>query len=252
MNRKDSDDLTRVGPGTVMGNFMRAVLDAGREVQELEPDGPPLRLRLLGENLIAFRDSAGAVGVMDHLCPHRGASMFFGRNEEGGLRCVYHGWKFDVSGDCVDMPSGRRTRLQEQGARRRPTPPRSATASSGSTWARDRSRRRCRDRGDAARRAVMSHQRSRCAAATGCRRWRATSTPRTSASCTSATSTRRGAGGSPAAAHGRRARRRIPRARHALGHDLRRLPRGRPRRPTGASRTSCSRSSRRRRRASSR
>jgi phenylpropionate dioxygenase-like ring-hydroxylating dioxygenase large terminal subunit len=69
------------------------------------PDGPPLRLRLLGEDLIAFRTTSGAVGLIANACPHRGASMFFGRNEEGGLRCVYHGWKFDATGACVDMPS---------------------------------------------------------------------------------------------------------------------------------------------------
>src|SRR6185436_9251774 len=68
-------------------------------------DCPPLRLRLLGENLIAFRTTSGSVGIIQNACPHRGASMFFGRNEEDGLRCVYHGWKFDVAGVCVDMPS---------------------------------------------------------------------------------------------------------------------------------------------------
>ena len=69
------------------------------------PDCPPVRLRLLGENLIAFRVTSGKVGIIQNACPHRGASMFFGRNEEEGLRCVYHGWKFDVEGTCVDMPS---------------------------------------------------------------------------------------------------------------------------------------------------
>ena len=63
------------------------------------------RVRLLGEDLVAFRDTRGAVGLMAANCPHRGASLFFGRNEECGLRCVYHGWKFDVTGGCVDMPS---------------------------------------------------------------------------------------------------------------------------------------------------
>ena len=72
---------------------------------ELERDGAPVRFMLLGEKLIAFRDSAGRVGVMDHRCPHRCASLFLGRNEEGGLRCLYHGWKFDTSGQCIDMPS---------------------------------------------------------------------------------------------------------------------------------------------------
>jgi nitrite reductase/ring-hydroxylating ferredoxin subunit len=69
------------------------------------PDCPPIRLRLLGENLIGFRATSGAVGIVANSCPHRGASLFFGRNEEEGLRCVYHGWKFDVNGNCVDMPS---------------------------------------------------------------------------------------------------------------------------------------------------
>jgi nitrite reductase/ring-hydroxylating ferredoxin subunit len=69
------------------------------------PDSDPVRIRLLGEDLIAFRDSSGRVGILANNCPHRGASLFFGRNEENGLRCVYHGWKFDASGACVDMPN---------------------------------------------------------------------------------------------------------------------------------------------------
>ena len=68
-----------------------------------EPDGPPVRVRLLGEDLVAFRDSHGRIGLLDEYCPHRRASLFFGRNEECGLRCVYHGWKFDVAGSCVDQ-----------------------------------------------------------------------------------------------------------------------------------------------------
>src|SRR5579871_1607602 len=70
-----------------------------------EPDGAPLRVKLLGEELIAFRDSHGQVGLIGNHCPHRGASLFYGRNEECGIRCVYHGWKFDVTGQCVDMPN---------------------------------------------------------------------------------------------------------------------------------------------------
>jgi phthalate 4,5-dioxygenase oxygenase subunit len=103
--RKDSDDLVRVGPGTIMGGLMRQYWIPAAMSQELERDGPPMRLMLLGERLIAFRDSAGRVGVMDHRCPHRCASLFLGRNEENGLRCVYHGWKFDAAGHCVDMPN---------------------------------------------------------------------------------------------------------------------------------------------------
>jgi phenylpropionate dioxygenase-like ring-hydroxylating dioxygenase large terminal subunit len=89
-----------------MGNLMREYWIPVLLSSELDvPDGPPLRTRMLGENLIAFRTTSGAVGMVQDACPHRGASLFFGRNEEDGLRCVYHGWKFNVTGACVDMPS---------------------------------------------------------------------------------------------------------------------------------------------------
>jgi len=101
----ESVELTRVGAGTAMGELMRQYWIPAAMSSELAPDGAPLRLMLLGEKLIAFRDSAGRVGVMDHRCPHRCASLFLGRNEANGLRCVYHGWKFDVDGNCIDMPS---------------------------------------------------------------------------------------------------------------------------------------------------
>lgn len=100
-----SNDLMHVGPGTLMGNFMREYWLPALISTELTADGDPVRLKLLGEQLIAFRDSSGRVGVMDHRCPHRCASLFLGRNEENGLRCVYHGWKFDVEGNCVDKPN---------------------------------------------------------------------------------------------------------------------------------------------------
>jgi phenylpropionate dioxygenase-like ring-hydroxylating dioxygenase large terminal subunit len=98
--------LTRVGPGTPMGNLMRRFwIPALIEDEVALPDGPPVRLRLLGEDLVAFRDTEGNVGIVDGHCAHRRAGLYFGRNEEGGLRCVYHGWKFDVNGKCLDMPS---------------------------------------------------------------------------------------------------------------------------------------------------
>lgn len=105
MRSADSADLVRVGPGTVMGEFMRQYWIPAALSRELVRDGDPVRLMLLGERLIAFRDSAGRVGIMDHRCPHRCASLFLGRNEDGGIRCVYHGWKFDVQGHCTDMPN---------------------------------------------------------------------------------------------------------------------------------------------------
>ena len=98
-------ELTQIGPGTVMGELMRRYWIPAAMSSELVCDGAPVRLMLLGEKLIAFRDSAGRVGVMDHRCPHRCASLFLGRNEEEGIRCIYHGWKFDVFGNCIDMPS---------------------------------------------------------------------------------------------------------------------------------------------------
>ena len=101
----DGHDLTRVGPGTVMGEMMRQYWIPAALSSELKPDGDPMRLMLLGEPLIAFRDSSGRVGVLDHQCPHRCASLFLGRNEENGIRCVYHGWKFDVEGRCLEMPN---------------------------------------------------------------------------------------------------------------------------------------------------
>ena len=97
--------LTRVGPGTPMGNFMRQFWVPACLSSELVADGEPMRLMLLGEKLIAFRDTDGRAGIMDHRCPHRCASLFFGRNEQGGIRCVYHGWKFDVDGNCLDQPN---------------------------------------------------------------------------------------------------------------------------------------------------
>jgi len=106
LSKEDNERLCRVGPGTPMGSLMREYwLPALPSTDLPATDGPPLRLRLLGEDLIAFRTTSGRAGLIQNACPHRGASLFFGRNEEDGLRCVYHGWKFDTTGACVDMPS---------------------------------------------------------------------------------------------------------------------------------------------------
>jgi phenylpropionate dioxygenase-like ring-hydroxylating dioxygenase large terminal subunit len=106
LKREDNEMLTRVGPGTAMGDvFRRFWLPAMLPAELPGPDCDPVRLRLLGEDLVAFRDTNGRIGVLHEHCPHRRTSLFFGRNEHCGLRCVYHGWKFDVDGNCVDMPS---------------------------------------------------------------------------------------------------------------------------------------------------
>jgi phthalate 4,5-dioxygenase oxygenase subunit len=98
--------LTEVGPGTPMGEVFRRYWIPACLAEEVgAPDGAPIRVRLLGEDLVAFRDSAGDIGLVDAHCAHRRAPLFYGRNEECGLRCVYHGWKFDTLGNCVDMPS---------------------------------------------------------------------------------------------------------------------------------------------------
>src|SRR5438552_4417954 len=106
LSAHENELITKVGPGTPMGNlFRRHWLPAMLSTELPEADCPPVKLRLLGEDLVAFRLTSGRVGVMQTYCPHRNANLFWGRNEEEGLRCVYHGWKFDVDGNCVDMPN---------------------------------------------------------------------------------------------------------------------------------------------------
>jgi phthalate 4,5-dioxygenase len=106
LSASDNDLLTQTGPGTPMGNLFRRFWLPALQISELpEPDCAPIRFRILSEDLVAFRDTDGRVAFFANACPHRGASLFFGRNEESGLRCVYHGWKFDHTGACVDMPS---------------------------------------------------------------------------------------------------------------------------------------------------
>jgi phenylpropionate dioxygenase-like ring-hydroxylating dioxygenase large terminal subunit len=97
------ETITRAGPGTPMGELMRQYWIPAALSKELQPDGTPVRILLLNEKLIAFRDTSGRVGIMDQRCPHRCVSLFFGRNEENGIRCIYHGWKFDVEGNCLDQ-----------------------------------------------------------------------------------------------------------------------------------------------------
>ncbi|MBV9553967.1 MAG: Rieske 2Fe-2S domain-containing protein [Alphaproteobacteria bacterium] len=102
--REDNELICRVGPGTPMGDTMRRYWVPALLSSEIgQPDCPPVRVRLLGEDLVAFRDTKGRIGLLDEYCPHRRVSLYFGRNEECGLRCIYHGWKFDVDGSCLDQ-----------------------------------------------------------------------------------------------------------------------------------------------------
>ncbi|MHB8576511.1 MAG: Rieske 2Fe-2S domain-containing protein [Dehalococcoidia bacterium] len=106
LSKEDNELLCRVGPGSPMGDLLRQYWMPFLPASELPlPDSKPKKVRLLGEDLVAFRDTEGKVGLLAANCPHRGASLFFGRNEECGLRCPYHGWKYDVAGRCVDMPN---------------------------------------------------------------------------------------------------------------------------------------------------
>ena len=117
MLRKEQNDfLTQTGKGAPMGEMFRRYWIPALLSEELpENDCPPVRVKLLSERLIAFRDTEGRLGLLDEFCPHRGTSLWFGRNEECGLRCPYHGWKFDVEGNCLDVPS----EPEESGFRKR-------------------------------------------------------------------------------------------------------------------------------------
>lgn len=106
MKAEQNEFLTRTGPGTPMGTLFRRYWLPVLLAEELpERDCPPVRVTLLSEKLLAFRDSNNRYGLIDEFCAHRGVSLWFGRNEEGGLRCPYHGWKYDVTGQCVEVPS---------------------------------------------------------------------------------------------------------------------------------------------------
>jgi phenylpropionate dioxygenase-like ring-hydroxylating dioxygenase large terminal subunit len=106
LTKEKNDLITQTGPGTPMGNVYRSYWIPALLAEELpEADSPPVRVQLLSEFLVAFRDSDGRLGLIDEFCAHRCVSLWFGRNEENGLRCPYHGWKFDVTGQCVDVPS---------------------------------------------------------------------------------------------------------------------------------------------------
>jgi phthalate 4,5-dioxygenase len=106
LSKHNNQILSQTGPGTPMGELFRRFWNPVLLSEELpHPDCDPVAVRILGEDLIAFRDSEGKVGLIDAYCAHRHAHLFWGRNEESGLRCTYHGWKYDVDGACVDMPN---------------------------------------------------------------------------------------------------------------------------------------------------
>jgi phthalate 4,5-dioxygenase oxygenase subunit len=106
LSKQENELLTRVEGDAPMGKLLRRYWFPALLAEDVaEPDGDPVPVRLLGEDLIAFRDTQGRVGIIDEFCPHRLASFLIGRNEDCGITCIYHGWKFDVNGTCVDMPT---------------------------------------------------------------------------------------------------------------------------------------------------
>lgn len=105
LKTEDNELLTRTGPGTPMGEMFRKYWIPVMKSEEIEADGAPKKIRILGEDLLAFRDTEGKIGLVDEKCPHRGTSLSLGNNSDCGLTCIYHGWKFSTSGECVDLPS---------------------------------------------------------------------------------------------------------------------------------------------------
>jgi phthalate 4,5-dioxygenase oxygenase subunit len=129
----ENEFVTRIGPRTPMGELLRRYWQPFLLSAELgSPDSPPVRVKLLGERLIAFRDSAGRPGLLQEHCPHRGASLYYGINDQGGVRCIYHGWKFDVEGACTDMPSDMPGNTFKERVRARAYP---VLESAGALWA---------------------------------------------------------------------------------------------------------------------
>lgn len=117
LSKEDNERLTRVGPGTQMGEMLRECWTPAVRSAALEADSAPQRVRLLGENFVAFRATDGRIGFFAERCPHRCASLALARNEDNALRCIFHGWKFDVSGEVVEVPTEPADRRAEFAAR---------------------------------------------------------------------------------------------------------------------------------------
>lgn len=113
----DNELLTRTNAGTLMGDLFRRYWIPVLKSDEIGADGEPVKVRILGEDLLAFRDTEGAVGLVDEKCPHRGTSLALGNNSGCGLTCIYHGWKFNVKGECVELPSEPETSNFRKGVR---------------------------------------------------------------------------------------------------------------------------------------
>ena len=190
MLRKEQNDLlTQTGPGTPFGQMFRCYWVPALLAEELpENECPPVRVKLFSERLLAFRDTDGKYGLIDEFCAHRGVSLWFGRNEEHGLRCPYHGWKYDTTGQCIDVPS----EPMESGFCKKIKLKSYPLVKIGPVlWTYmgpPTSSRRCRSGSSRWFRRSRASSRSACRSRTGCRRWKAASIPATSRSCIAAIS----------------------------------------------------------------
>ena len=121
LTQEQNDLLTRTGPGTPGGELLRRYWQPAALSEELPPGGAPLPIRLLSEDLVLFRDERGRIGLIGLHCLHRGADLSYGRIEHGGLRCIYHGWLYDVEGKC--LPAAGASRRGAATSRRSGTSP---------------------------------------------------------------------------------------------------------------------------------
>jgi phenylpropionate dioxygenase-like ring-hydroxylating dioxygenase large terminal subunit len=110
LTKEQNDLLTQTGPGTPCGKLLRSYWQPIAASEEMPIDGNPMPIRIMSEDLVLFRDDKGQLGLISQFCPHRGTDLSYGRVEDGGLRCIYHGWVFDVTGQCLEQPAEPRGR----------------------------------------------------------------------------------------------------------------------------------------------
>jgi nitrite reductase/ring-hydroxylating ferredoxin subunit len=191
MLRKEQNELlAQTSPGTAMGNMFRAAWQPALLAEELpENDCPPVRVTLLSERLIAWRDSQGRYASHDEFCAHRGVSLWFGRNEHGGLRCPYHGWKYDHTGQCIEVPSEPSESRFCKKVKLASYPLVERGAYYGLTWGRRKNSHHCRNGNSPWCRPKIGSSQNVYKGRVGSRLWRAESTPAMSLFCTQANST---------------------------------------------------------------
>src|SRR5262249_18210795 len=189
VTQAENDFLTRVGPGQPAGVLLRRYWHPVAMAGELTEEQPTRFVRLLGENLVLFRDKAGRVGLLADQCAHRGASLCEGRVEERGISCAYHGWLFDTGGKILETPPERNDAVMKH-VRQPAFPCRSSSECTGRTWGRCQRRRSLTTTCSCARTVGAALWCTRSSPATGCSVWRTQSIPPTSRSCT-----RRSSGG---------------------------------------------------------